>query len=329
MIIVVGGGVMGVTLVYTLARRGARVTLLEGGRGPRGASGVPVALLNPYRGRSARASDFDLEALAATWALVGELEQQGFSPGVHRTGVVRVASNAKQGKTWAKREGVSPFGPDAAPRGFHAPFGGFVAASGGWLEPHRYLAALTAGAVRRGATVLTGHEVLGVSATLEVHTNNGDFQAEQIVLCTGSSLTLSQGAVGLEQIAGEVIGLALQNPDPPLSYPLAGAVYGAQVGRAFFLGGNHRPAGVIDEDAPTLLQQAGSWFVPALRDADIGSVWHGVRVTAADHLPVVRPLRPGVLFVGGLAGRGFLAAALVAQRVAQRLSDTLFDAVSL
>ena len=71
--IVVGGGVMGVTLAYTLARRGARVTLLEGGAGPRGASGVPVALLNPYRGRSARASAFDLAALAATWALVGEL----------------------------------------------------------------------------------------------------------------------------------------------------------------------------------------------------------------------------------------------------------------
>ena len=314
---------MGVTLAYTLARRGARVTLLEGGAGPRGASGVPVALLNPYRGRSARASDFDLEALATTWALVGELEQQGFDPGVHRTGVVRVAPNAKQAKTWAKREGVSTFGPDAAPRGFHAPFGGFVAASGGWLEPHRYLAALTAGAVRQGAAVLTGHEVLDVSAGLEVRTDNGNFQAEQVVLCTGSSRTLGQGEAGLEQVAGEVVGLALQNPDPPLPYPLAGAVYGAQVGGAFFLGGNHRSAGLTDEHAPMLLRQAGGWFVPALRDADVKSVWHGVRVTAEDHLPVVRPLRPGVLFVGGLAGRGFLAAASVARKVSQRVSDTL------
>ena len=325
MIVIVGGGVMGVTLAYTLARREVRVTLLEGGEGPRGASGVPVALLNPYRGRSARASDFDIAALAATWALVGELEQQGFETGVHRSGVVRVASNAKQAKTWAKREGVNPFGPDAAPRGFHAPFGGFTAASGGWLEPQRYLAALSAGAVRRGATLLTGHEVLDVSAALEVHTDNGDFQAQQIVLCTGSSLTLSQGEVGLEQIAGEVVGLALREPDPPLPYPLAGAVYGAQVGGAFFLGGNHRPAEVTDEHAPVLLQRAGGWFVPALRDADIASVWYGVRVTAEDHLPVVRPLRPGVLFVGGLAGRGFLAAASVAQKV----SDTLLGAVSL
>lgn len=325
--VVVGGGVMGVTLAYTLARREMPVTLLEGGGGPRGASGVPVALLNPYRGRSARASDFDLAALAATWALVEDLEQQGLETGVHRSGVVRVAPNAKQAKTWAKRDGVNSFGPDGVPRGFHAPFGGFIAASGGWLEPQRYLAALTEGAVRRGATVLTGHEVLDVSAALGVRTNQGDFQAEQVVLCTGSSLTLSQGEVGLEQVAGEVVGLALQNPEPPLPYPLAGAVYGVQVGGAFFLGGNHRAAGVTDEHAPTLLQRAGGWFVPALRDAEIGSVWHGVRVTAADHLPVVRPLRPGVLFVGGLAGRGFLAAALVAQRV----SDTLLGqgAVSL
>lgn len=325
MIVVVGGGVMGATLAYTLARRGARVTLLEGGAGPRGASGVPVALLNPYRGRSARASDFDLEALATTWALVAELEHEGLDTGVHRSGVVRVASSAKQAKTWAKRDGVTPFGPEGVPRGFHAPFGGFVAASGGWLEPPRYLAALTAGAVRHGATVRAGCEVLDVSAALEVRTTSGDLQAEQVALCTGSSRTLGQGVLRLEQVAGEVVGLALARPDPPLPYPLAGAVYGAQVGGTFYLGGNHRPAGVTDAHAPVLLQRAGGWFVPALRDADIGSVWHGVRVTAEDHLPVVRPLRPGVWFVGGLAGRGFLAAASVARRV----SDTLLGAVSL
>ena len=115
MIVIVGGGVMGVTLAYTLARRGAAVTLLERGHIGAGASGVPVALLNPYRGRSARASAFDLKALEAMWALVGDLEAQGYTTGVVQSGVLRAASNAKQAKQWQKRDGVTWFSADEAP----------------------------------------------------------------------------------------------------------------------------------------------------------------------------------------------------------------------
>ncbi len=164
MIAVVGGGVMGSTLLYLLAAQGLPVTLLEGGGleaggiGERGASGVPVALLNPYRGRSARASAFDLESLAAMWRLVDELTASGYETGVYRSGVLRAASNAKQAKVWRKRaeviSGVRWLEPDEVSSGYHAPFGAFVASQGGWLEPHVWLRALAQAAQRRGGTVL-------------------------------------------------------------------------------------------------------------------------------------------------------------------------------
>ena len=318
MIVIVGGGVMGCTLAYTLARRGAQVTLLERHHiGQAGASGVPVALLNPYRGRSARASVYDLTALAAMWKLVSDLEQRGFSTGVARSGVLRVASNAKQAKTWRKRGGITWFGPDEVPTGFHAPFGGFVVPTGGWLRPQLWLGALAGAARECGAVVLEDYGVTHIDAA-GVHSERGTVKAQTVVLCSGSGTALAEKVLGLEYVAGEVIGLTLPNAET-LPYPLAGAVYGAQVGKTFYLGGNHRPAGQADESAPTQLQRAGSWFVPALQSAELTSVWHGVRAKAADNLPVVRELRPGVWFAGALAGRGFLASAHVAETLSELL----------
>lgn len=318
MIALVGGGVMGCTLLYLLAARGLPVTLFERGEvGGSGASGVPVALLNPYRGRSARASPFDLKSLVTMWRLVDELEAAGYTTGVHRSGVLRVASNLKQAKSWKKRDGVRWLEPDEVP-GYHAPFGAFVAPRGGWLEPRLWLQALVEAAQQRGASVVEGCEVTRLEpGTLHttLHTTAGNFSAAQVVLCSGPSLTLGQAVLGLEHVAGEVIGLG---PGAPLGipYPLAGAVYGAARDETFYLGGNHRPAGQADKTAPAQLQRAGGWFIPVLRDAPLVSVWHGVRAKTPDHLPVVQQLGPRLLFAGALAGRGFLAAAQVAETVA-------------
>ena len=326
MIAIVGGGVMGCTLLYLLAARGLPVTLFERGEvGGSGASGVPVALLNPYRGRSARASSFDLSSLETMWRLVDELEAAGYETGVHRSGVLRVASNAKQAKSWRKRDGVRWLEPDEVAPGYHAPFGAFVAPQGGWLEPRLWLRALVQAARQRGASILEGCEVTGLeSGTLHttLDTTAGTFSAAQVVLCSGASLTLGQSVLGLEHVAGEVIGLRLGAP-LPIPYPLAGAVYGAARGQTFYLGGNHRPAGQIDETAPTQLQRAGGWFVPALQGAHLETVWHGVRAKAPDQLPVVRQLGPRLWFVGALAGRGFLGAAHVAETVAGKITESL------
>lgn len=336
----VGGGVMGCTLAYALARRGVSVTLLERApAGAAGASGVPVALLNPHRGRSARASDFDLGALRAMWALVDEIAAGGFDTGVHRSGVLRIASNARQARRWAKLPGVRWFGPENAPEelsrsGFHTPFGGFIVPAGGWLEPRRWLGALTRAARARGAQVIRGCEVSGVSRLPEGYgltTSRGELRAAAVVLCTGADALPTDLPVGsaplpeIARVAGEVVGLRVATPP---FFPLAGAVYGAWAEGAFYLGGNHRPAGTLDEDAPAQLQRAGSWFLPALGGAAPLSSWSGVRAKTEDNLPVVLELSPNLWFAGALAGRGFLCAALLAGALAEGLARRSLAQVS-
>ena len=322
--LIIGGGVAGCALTYALSERGGGVTLIERGAiGGAGASSVPVALLNPYRGRSARANELDLAGLAAMGRLVGELGNLNLDHGVHLRGVLRVASNRKQAKTWRKREGVRWLESEEVPEVYHAPFGGFLVAQGGWLEPHLFLRALVEAAKRRGAKVLehcTVGEVRERGSYQEVETSSGTLSAKTVIYCTGASeeVEASLGMEGLEHVAGEVIRL---RTSAQLPHALAGAIYGARVGDDVLLGGNHRPAGQTDESAPQQLQRAGGWFIPALKEAQLVSVWTGVRAKTEDNAPVVKEVREGVWFFGGLAGRGFLCAAHLAEGLAERLEQ--------
>lgn len=318
--LIVGGGIAGCTLLYTLAKHGRQVTLLEGGRiGQQGASAVPVALLNPHRGRSARASDLDRSGLEATWQLVRELEAQGLEPGVRHSGVLRIASNNKQAKLWREREGLQWLEPADIPEAYHAPFGAALVPNGGWLEPRKLLRALIEAAKGQGAHVVEECRAEGLEPQgdgFAIHTNQGAFSARTIILCLGASHFPGVQGPALERVAGDVVGLR-STVEMPL--PIAGAIYGAKADELVYLGGNHRPAGEEDPTAPTQLQRAGSWFIKSLEHAECVSVWSGVRAKTEDNTPVVMELQPGLWFYGGLAGRGFLCAAYLSGQLAQKL----------
>jgi len=50
MILIIGAGIAGLSLGYELARRGAKVTVLEAGKIASGASGVATSYLEPRWG---------------------------------------------------------------------------------------------------------------------------------------------------------------------------------------------------------------------------------------------------------------------------------------
>ena len=318
-VLIVGGGVAGCTLLYELSKRGRRVVLLEANRiNAQGASSVPAALLNPYRGRSARASEEDRAGLRAMWELVGELENLGLDHGVRQTGVLRIASNQKQAKTWRGRDGVRWLDHEI-PAAYHAPFGGFLVERGGWLEPHKFLHALTSAAKGRGAVVREDCPVTGLEPDgkgHKIHTTQGTFPAQGVVLCIGASSSPNLPLPELEYVAGDVVGF---RTDVEMSYPLAGAVYTASCGEQVYVGGNHRPAGEEDRTAPQQLQRAGGWFVPALKEAAQVSTWTGVRAKTENNIPLVQELSPNIWFFGALAGRGFLCSARLSRRLAEAL----------
>ncbi len=309
----------GCSLAYELSKRPVRVTLLEAGTLGHGASDVPVALLNPHRGRTARASDLDTAGLTAMRDLATELQGEGLEPGVHLSGVLRVASNEKQADKWRALPGTIFLPPAEVPPPYHAPLGALFVERGGWLEPGTFLAALTVSARQRGVQVLEHRKVLSLSragARWNIVSQDETFSADRVVLCLGADRLPGVTLPGLERLAGDVVRL---ETDLTLPLPLAGAVYGAQKNGDVFVGGNHRAEGETDPGAAARLQRSASWFVKDLARARLTSVWTGVRAKREGSEPLVEELEPGLWFYGALAGRGFLCAPYLSRRLARQL----------
>lgn len=354
-VVVAGAGIAGSVLAYELARRGVDTLLLERGeRGPAGASTVPAALINPHRGRSARATEADLEGARAFWGLTRDLAGEVGDHGAHPSGVLRLADNARQARVWQRLAtrmvpGDSPewLEPREVPDGYHAPFGGLLVRSGGWLESGRLLAALVEGASAHGARVAWGAELEGVTSmdagnparprlAASVRRRGAATGAEAVplecpalVVATGAEEPARLRLPGLQLVWGEARTFAL---DVELPYPLAGSAVAAfPAGRAVVSGG-HRPVGGVTGGRPTAagahgpaadLRRALEWQVPAAAGAAELARWEGVRARRPSGEPVARRLCPGVYLLGAFGGRGFLRAASVASRLAEGLAAEL------
>ncbi len=315
--VIVGAGIAGSSLAYALSKyANLRVTLIERGNiAQQGASSVPLALLNPHRGRSGRASESDLAGLAAMHTLADELTMQGLDHGISLTGVLRIASTPRQASKWRKLAGVRWLDSEQLPSSYHCPYGGFLVPNGGWLTPHKLLRALVDASRQRGTTVLERHHVADVVPTSAggwqvVTEHEGEqvvLEADTVHLCIGADTFLPKylPEAVTERLEGDVIGLANNVAMP---YPIAGAVYGAKDDDTVYIGGNHRDQGEADPDAPTRLQKSASWFVPGLATAEVSSVWTGVRAKQASGQPLIQELATGLWFMGAFAGRGFLCA---------------------
>lgn len=347
---VVGGGVAGLSLARALARMGANVVLVERAtpRSPRrGASSLPVALLNPWRGRKGAAHPDDLRGLATAWRWAEELTAEGMTAegrgsGANPSGVLRIATSARQARDWRERAAQEPslrwLAPGALGDPYHAPFGALRVVDGGRIDAPRWLAALAASARSHGAELLPGTQVRDLAqrpdGVWELRGAARDpvaARARRVVSCVGADEAPDAVRQDGRRISwperirtrGEVVTLT---GGPALPWPVAGGVYGAADRGTAWIGGGHRPPGQDDPSAPERLRSAFAWSAPALADADVTAVWSGVRAKVPDARPEVRRVAPGLWSFGAFAGRGFLCAADEAELWASRWRSGALDA---
>lgn len=311
--LIVGAGIAGCSLAYSLSSADFAVTVIEAGRVAEvGASSVPVALLNPNRGRTARASDLDRRGLRAMHALAQDLRGQGYDSGIHFTGVLRIAESEKQRKKW-QGLAVKQLRPYEIPQPYNAPFGGIMIAEGGWLEPAKLLKVLQQVAQNRGAVFkekLKVDAIVYKAEGVSVITAQGKMHADTIIVCTGATPNPNFDLPAFEPMAGDVIAL---DADVPMPYPLAGVLYGMKHKGLIHIGGNHRENLEAEPSDIARLQKSSSWFIGALADADIVNTWSGMRAKRPDNQPLIIQLNPNIWFFGALGGRGFLCSYYLAQ----------------
>jgi glycine/D-amino acid oxidase-like deaminating enzyme len=339
-LVVVGGGVAGLSLARAAARAGLGVTVLEREAGHGEAahgettsqrtSALPAALLNPWRGRKGAAHPDDRAGLATVRRWADELAAEGLEPGAALDGLLRIPDQERQARAWRERteaeeDASLAWWPAAeVPEPYYAPHGALWVADGGWLRPARWLDALASSAQAHGAKLRFGAEV----ATIERSAARpwGLLDPVGTELCTAEAVAVAAGADALPAV--RVDGAAVAWPEwtrtrgdvvtlaggPAFPWPLAGGTYGASDGARAWIGGGHRPPNAPPLDEPERLRDAFAWAVPGLEHAPVASVWSAVRAKRPDARPDVREVTPGLSTFGAFAGRGFLCAAHEAER---------------
>lgn len=346
--VIVGGGIIGLAAAWTLARRGAAVTLFERDPEPRGATWAAGGMLVPL----GEAPDpgpflsFGLAGLAAWPDWARDLEEAAERPvDFTRCGKLLVAADAEGAAAlrrrfawqeaaghdvrWLDRAGVERVASTLAPawdHGLHLPDQGRV-------DPRRTGRALAAAARSAGVELRFGEAVERI-LSLEgrvggVRTTHGaTVAAGAVVVAAGA---WSGGLSGLPRprpvraVRGQMLSLELDAPVVDGLVAGAGAYLIPRRGEddrpLLVVGASMEEAGfTLATDDPTVdsLRRAAEALVPALRDRPEHARWAGLRPGTPDDLPVlgVDPDLDGLIYATGHHRNGILLAPVTAEAVA-------------
>lgn len=351
-ILVVGGGLHGLSAALHLARTGRRVRVLEARQVAAQASGYSAGGVRTL-GRHIAEVPLALEAIAR-WHRIADLVGDGC--GFHAAGQVRVAETQAElarlservarlrVEGWAHEEladaaTVRRLLPAVAP---HV-VGGIVTRRDGFAAPLRTTLAFARAARAAGAEIAEDARVTMVerrAGLWQLQTREGELHAAPLLLNAA-------GAWGgrIARAAGEPIPLGfnafqmlLTDALPPFLAPVVGAAgrplsfKQSETGHVM-IGGGHKGHADLDTgdvrlDVPRLAYSARTALdlFPILRDARIVHAWAGIEGVTPDELPVIgrSAVADGLVHAFGFSGHGFALAPLVGEIAA----DLLLDGVS-
>lgn len=349
-VVIVGGGVIGLSVAWHLARSGAPVTVLERGTIGGGASGAAAGMLAPLAEAKTPGSFIELgrASLAAYPAFVEALrDETGLDPELIGPGMLRVATTDAEADTlcgafeWQRAAGlpVEWLGAEAArtlePALSPAVRAAVLSSGERHVEPRRLVRALALACARRGVCIRENTPVVGVTTTQRrvsgVQTPAGSVGSGSVVIAGGAWSEPMGRWLGMTLPVFPVRGqiLALSCLPPPIRhtvYTQAGYLVPKADGRVV-VGATEERAGF--DTRPTAGGMAGLLalapaLVPALADAPFESVWTGLRPGSPDGLPLLGPL-PGwenVCVATGHFRNGVLLAPITGEIIAQSVLDS-------
>ena len=348
-VIVVGGGLHGLSAALHIARRGKRVLVLEKDRVGAHASSYSAGGVRTL-GRHPAEVPLAVESLAL-WHRIADLV--GEDCDFHEVGHVKVAETnadmailaqraaSMRASGWQHEEVVDAAElrrllPAVAP---HA-VGGLVARGNGFARPYRTTLAFRRAAEAAGAVIREGAGVAGVErrdGQWRVRCADGNTHAAPILVNTA-------GAWGarLARAAGEDIPFGFAalmmiytSPLPPFVTPVVGltsrpmSFKQAETGHVM-IGGGHRGIADLDSGAVALNVERLAFsartaldIFPILATARIVHTWAGIEGMLPDEIPVVglSRVQPGLVHAFGFCGHGFELAPVMGGIVSQLALD--------
>ncbi len=310
-VVVVGGGVIGLSVAYALANEGVLATVVERGEMGRAASWAGAGLIPPFTARNYHGPMIDLRSWSAVlyreWS-AALLDETGIDNGYRKSGGVDVAANPADEvslRTAAGRwrvEGIAfePIGPEDFSRIEPAlgpgVIGGYYLPDRAQIRNPRHLRALESALAARGAVLLPRMEILGFvrdgDTILGVSTPAGTIACGQVILAAGAwtgglleSLDVRLPTVPLK---GQIV---LLRSDRPLLRRIVehGKKYlvPRDDGR-ILVGASEEDVGFDTRSTPgpvrDLIDEA-LFLCPILGEAEVERAWAGLRPGSLDSRP--------------------------------------------
>lgn len=349
-VIVIGGGVIGLSIARALAKRGVTVRVLEAGEPGQGASTAAAGMLAPqYEAASGEAALLQLCLKSSEMHpnfCAALAEESGINPQYSGQGTLCpvfserdawkiVAFEAAQRQAGLPVETLAPeearrLEPNLSPL-----------CRGALLLPHdhrvhtrQFFLALLQATQRAGVTIAPHTPAVSLltkqNKVTGVKTAHHLFLCRYVVLATGAwSGILTQHAsfpsLPIRPVKGEIVEI-FAPPEKALTRPLiASRCYIVpRDGGSLLVGATEVEAGfdtTVTAGAVADLVLAAAEAIPAVSSFPFHTAWAGLRPTAPDRLPVLGPCGPqGLIVATGHYRKGILLAPVTGELIAELIT---------
>jgi glycine oxidase len=348
-VLVVGGGVIGASIAWRLARQNARVLLLDCASVGAEASSAAAGMLAPggeFDGPSP-GLDFAVSSLARYPDYAASLEaESGCSVELRHSGAVQIATTDDELQSLAERAGrqrssgirsqvvFSRELRELAPRLRGDVVGGVHFPDELTVHPQRLMQALQAACLARGTFLVEGAPVVSMAAGAEaVRASLPDraFEAAFAVIAAGAwsqaiSVTIRGEPHALPRvypIKGHLLGYRLGAGSPTVTVR-HGDTYVLQRGDGFTIAGSSMEDVAYDKSVNAEivrdLQVRAGALLPALAGLEPEKIWTGLRPATGDQTPHIGRFASSRIWLAyGHHRNGILLAPGTCERVAQEI----------
>ena len=348
-IVIVGGGIAGVSAAYYLARKGVKVTVIEADAVASCASGYAAGILNPLNGHGIPTSmeSLAVEGLRRTVSLAKELTADtGVDNHLSPTTCVWVAMNDAEAAEFewlydlaGRLDGFDPVWLDAPEvRSLEPDLSHNIVKAlhvdGGWLiDSYQYTLGIATAAQNLGVEIRQGR-VTGIQAAggrvESVALGNERLECGSVIFAMGPWMNAAADWLGVEipvtPVKGQILRLEAEKAPLRTVYDTDGGYISAKWDGLVWIGTTVEEVGFFDEPTPEAREgifEGALKIMPSLASASVQLQTACLRPVSGDGLPIIgwAPGWDNVVLATGAGRKGILLGASIGAAAADLLTD--------
>ena len=353
-IVIIGGGIVGLSVAYYLAlKKAGKIVLFEKGQLGEGSTSRCVGGIRTQFSTEINIR-FSLESLKTFEQFK---EEFGVAPDFRRIGYLFLATTEREREVFTENIGLQKkfnipvefLNSDEI--GSRWPYlrmedvlGGTFCARDGYAGPNEILSGFASGAKKAGVRIYEGMEVIGISTAegkiLSVKTKTDEISTPVVVNAGGPYAASIGGMVGIKipvkPLRRQIFVTApfhLTDHPVPLTIDFHRGWYFRQEGDGLLLSGplDLEPSFNLNTDyeAMAVASENAMYRVPVLEKARISRGWAGLYEISPDHHAILGrvPEIEGFILANGFSGHGFQHSPAVGKMISELIVDG--DAVTI